>query len=60
MNYREKVDEFHDFWFANSQNWFANNPSFDKEICKLYADLYHPGQLTNFHYMCVDSFIPLL
>ena len=58
-NYREKLYEFHDYWFDNSQNWFANNPSFDKEICKLYADLYHPGQLTNFHYMCVDSFYSL-
>lgn len=59
MNYREKLDEFHDFWFANSQNWFANNPSFDKKISDLYADLYVPGQLINFHYMCVDSFYSL-
>ena len=54
--YREKLDNFHNFWFANSQNWFANNKSFDKKICHLYADLYHPEKLTTFHYMLVDSF----
>ena len=59
MNYREKLDEFHEYWFANSQNWFANNPSFDKKICNLYADLYRPEQLNNYYYMCADSFYSL-